>query len=218
MSVIAEFTIRAPGLVLTPTLEAVPEMTVELEQQLVATAYSPLFIVWATGGDFEAFADALRRDATIASHAVIEDLDTRKLYRLQLDRENILPVYPAYQKLGAVPMAGHGTAGVWRRRIRFSDRTALVEFQQFCEYEGVEFSLKRLYMPSDDEGVFQLTEAQREALVAAHEAGYFEVPRDVTLDDLSSKLGVSKQSVSERLRRAQSRLVGDTVLGDDVEG
>ncbi|WP_458185766.1 helix-turn-helix domain-containing protein [Haladaptatus sp. NG-WS-4] len=217
MGVIAEFTIRAPALVLTSTLESVPEMTVELEQQMVATAYTPLLIVWATGGDFEAFDDALRRDDTIASHTVVEDFEARKLYRLELDRENLLPVYPAYQKFGAVPMAGHGKAGVWRRRIRFPDRTALVEFQQFCEHEDIEFSLKRLYTPNDDEMLFQLTEPQREALVAAHQGGYFDVPRNATLADLGSKLGVSKQSVSERLRRAQSRLVAETVIegGED---
>ncbi len=215
MSVIAEFTIRAPTLVLTETLEAVPEMTVELEQQMASTAQSALLIVWATGGDFDAFNDALRTDPTIESYSIVEELDVRKLYRLRMNREAILPIYPAYQELGAVPMAGHGTSGQWTRRVRFPERPALIEFQQFCRRENVEFSLTRLYTPGDNETAFHLTGPQREALVAAYESGYFEVPREATLSDLSSALRISKQSVSERLRRAQSRLVENTVLGEN---
>ncbi|SIR49552.1 hypothetical protein SAMN05421858_2501 [Haladaptatus litoreus] len=213
MSVIAEFTIHAPTLALTPTLEAVPGMTVELDQQMVAQGYTPLVIVWASGGDFTAFDIALEADTTIASHAIIEDLDTRKLYRLELSRSDLQEVYPAYQNVGAVPMAGRGKAGVWRRRIRFPDRDALADFQQFCTEKTIDFSLKRLYTPGDDDTTFQLTEPQLEALVAAYEVGYFNVPRDATLEVLSSKLGISKQSVSERLRRAQSRLVSNAILG-----
>ncbi len=215
MSVIAEFTIHAPTLVLTETLEAVPEMTVELEQQMTSTTGSALLIVWATGGNFDAFNDALHTDPTIQSYSIVEELDVRKLYRLRMNREATLPVYPAYQELSAVPMAGHGASGEWTRRVRFPDRPALVEFQRFCRREQVRFSLKRLYTPGDNETAFHLTEPQREALVAAYESGYFEVPREATLSDLSSALDISKQSVSERLRRAQSRVVENTVLGEN---
>ncbi|EFW93900.1 Bacterio-opsin activator HTH domain protein [Haladaptatus paucihalophilus DX253] len=213
MSVIAEFTISAPDLVLTATLEAVPEMTVELEQQMASSSETALLIVWATGGDFDAFNDALHHDSTIESHSIVEELDVRKLYRLRMNREALFPVYPAYQELGAVPMAGHGADGTWTRRVRFPERTGLVEFQQFCNRNDIAFSLERLYTPGDSETAFQLTEPQREALVSAHESGYFEVPRDATLSELSSTLNISKQSVSERLRRAQSRLVENTILG-----
>jgi predicted DNA binding protein len=213
MSVIAEFTIRAPDLVLTATLNAVPEMTVELEQQMASSDETALLIVWATGGDFDAFDDALRRDPTIESHEIVEELNVRKLYRLWMNRNEIIEVYPSYQDIGAVPMAGHGASGAWTRRVRFPERAALVEFQQFCNGKGIEFSLERLYTPGEEESAFNLTGPQREALVAAYESGYFGVPRDATLSKLSSRLDISKQSVSERLRRAQSRLVENTVLG-----
>ncbi len=214
MSVIAEFTIRAPDLVLTATLNAIPEMTVELEQQMASSDETALLIVWATGGDFDAFDDALRRDPTIESHEIVEELNVRKLYRLWMDRDELIEVYPAYEEIGAVPMAGHGASGTWTRRVRFPERDALVEFQRFCNREGIEFSLNRLYTPGEKESAFHLTEAQREALVAAYDSGYFGVPRDATLSELSSRLDISKQSVSERLRRAQSRLVENTVLGE----
>lgn len=56
-----------------------------------------------------------------------------------------------------------------------------------------------------DNGI--LTSTQLEALGAALEAGYYDIPRDVTLRDLAESLGVSASSLSERIRRAEARLV-----------
>lgn len=52
-----------------------------------------------------------------------------------------------------------------------------------------------------------LTPEQYETLVAAVEHGYFEIPREVSMQDLAEELGVSHQALSERLRRAYETLV-----------
>jgi len=57
--------------------------------------------------------------------------------------------------------------------------------------------------PSED----LLTTRQRECLAVAVREGYFEVPRECTLADLSATLGVDKSTASETLRRAEARLV-----------
>lgn len=61
----------------------------------------------------------------------------------------------------------------------------------------------------DDEpaGQFGLSDAQYETLITAYELGYFQVPRETTVDELGEELGVSAQSVSERLRRGHEKLV-----------
>lgn len=64
-----------------------------------------------------------------------------------------------------------------------------------------------------DNGI--LTSTQLEALDAALEAGYYDIPRDVTLRELAERLGVSASSLSERIRRAEARLV-QTHLGRDL--
>ena len=46
----------------------------------------------------------------------------------------------------------------------------------------------------------EVTRKQEEALRLAHEEGYFAVPRGASLADLGEEIGVSSQSVSERLR------------------
>lgn len=54
---------------------------------------------------------------------------------------------------------------------------------------------------------YGLTEPQHEALIAAFEAGYYAVPRDVTTTALAKEFGISDQALIERLRRAVSNLV-----------
>lgn len=60
-----------------------------------------------------------------------------------------------------------------------------------------------------------LTPTQREALAAALTAGYYTVPRGTTLRDLADQLEVSASSLSERIRRAEGRLVR-AHLGEDA--
>lgn len=52
-----------------------------------------------------------------------------------------------------------------------------------------------------------ITDRQREALEAAHAAGYYRVPRPVNLRTLARKLGISSPALSELLRRAEGAII-----------
>jgi len=52
----------------------------------------------------------------------------------------------------------------------------------------------------------ELTDAQREAVEAAHEAGFFEWPRDSTSEEVATALGISQPAFSQRLRTAQGKV------------
>lgn len=79
--------------------------------------------------------------------------------------------------------------------------------------ETVGVSVRRLYPlgPGDSDPVaarWNITPRQEAALRAAVEAGYFEVPREVTASEVADELDISKSAFLERLRRGQSRLFG----------
>lgn len=57
----------------------------------------------------------------------------------------------------------------------------------------------------------KLTETERETLVAAAEAGYFETPREISLEDLADEFDVSKTAASMNLRRAERKLLDAAV-------
>lgn len=52
-----------------------------------------------------------------------------------------------------------------------------------------------------------LTDAQDEALRAAIAAGYYLIPRPITLRELAKQLRIAPASLSERLRRAEGRVL-----------
>lgn len=62
-----------------------------------------------------------------------------------------------------------------------------------------------------------LTETERDAVLAAYKAGYFEVPRGVRLDDLAEDLDKSSGALSTLLRRGLERLVA-SYARDKLEG
>jgi predicted DNA binding protein len=60
----------------------------------------------------------------------------------------------------------------------------------------------------------ELTDDQRETLVAGLEAGYYNIPRDLTAKELADRLSISHQALSERLRRAYRGLIESTLVDD----
>ncbi|MDZ7850528.1 MAG: helix-turn-helix domain-containing protein [Halodesulfurarchaeum sp.] len=52
-----------------------------------------------------------------------------------------------------------------------------------------------------------LTARQTEVFEAAHRAGYFEIPREATIQAVADRTSVSKSTASEILRRAVRNLV-----------
>ena len=56
------------------------------------------------------------------------------------------------------------------------------------------------------ESRWNLTPAQWEALEAAYEMGYFEVPKRATAAEIAAEVGISKSALLERLRRGQATI------------
>ena len=217
MSLIAEFTICSPRLALQPTLRAVPGVTVELEGQLVTSHQHPMLVVWVTGEDIATFEASLDDDPTVERMTILERLERTRLYRIKI-ASTVQRVYSTYQRLGAAPLAATATFEGWKRRVRFPDRDALAAFREFCEKSNISFQLHRLYRPSvGGESDLGLTDGQRQALQMAFHEGYFEVPRQADLAALGDSLGVSAQSVSERLRRGIRQLLAETLCEENQE-
>ncbi len=53
----------------------------------------------------------------------------------------------------------------------------------------------------------QLTEKQQEVLLAAYKYGYYDIPRRITTEELSQKLGLVDSTIVEHIRKAEQRLV-----------
>ncbi|WP_435102244.1 helix-turn-helix domain-containing protein [Halarchaeum sp. P4] len=216
MSVIAEFSVPAEAFILGRALRQAPELSVELEK-MIPTRGAAIPYFWVVGEDHVAFDDVLANAPEIATFDVVDRLNGRRLYRVEWEPAADAFVQAIVEHDAVLQEAG-GDAETWTFQIRFPDSEELSSFHTDCQESDVDVTVERIYHPVDvvtDTG--GLTDAQRELIEHAFEAGYFEVPRKVTLAELADDLGISDQSANERMRRGLQTLVART-LKSDVEG
>ncbi|APW98648.1 bacterio-opsin activator [Halobiforma lacisalsi AJ5] len=108
---------------------------------------------------------------------------------------------------GAI-LAAHGRDGRWSLQLLYHDRESVSASHDLFGQYDFRVEVTRISTPEDLERErTPLTETQYETIVAAHELGYFDVPRRITLEELAAELDVSHQALSERLRRSHAALI-----------
>ena len=100
-------------------------------------------------------------------------------------------------------LEGLAMPGRWTFRVRARNSESIDRFTSDCIRHGATASVDRLRKPNDGNRADTpvLTPAQRRTLYVAQASGYFKVPRETSLVELSDRLDVSDSAVSQRLRR-----------------
>lgn len=222
---IAEIELNHPDLALTQTIGEHPELDIELDYQIIADpgTYYLFFEVAgdgfeATAEDFVDFEAAVAADPTVDESTVIIDGGTFRVYRMRLLALERL-VLPKAAEMGMrILHARAGSSGGWAATLEVPRAALLRQFREHCTGRDVDFVVNRLYRPDDEEagGEFELTPAQRETLIAAYRTGYFEEPREASLEVVADSLGISSSAASGRVRRAVAALVANTLLADET--
>lgn len=207
---------------LVDVAEGVSEATVEFESVQGRPSGAPTFIVRIVGADADAieaaFADA---DSVTDYSLVVADGATRR-YRCRPTGDPPTDLELLADN-GSIPDRVLATPSGWEERRWFADREEFDQFRMFCRANDYGLRLDRLvetdegsdgrvtspFGTGDRSWPREMTDAQQEVLVTAHEMGYFDTPRTATMADVADKLGVSSASLSERLRRAQNHLVAE---------
>ena len=214
MTLVVEFDLISEKLPLTEVAGAAPDLILRVDDILTSERSRPVLVFWAEGETFETLETALDETA-VATYSVLGTTQNRRLYRVELS-EQPPAIYTEFVRLDTAPINATITPTGWRARIRFSNREALAEFNDSCETYGITLQLDQIFeAPPETDDEYGLTPKQHETLLAAHEAGYFSIPRTGSLEEIGAELGVSAPSVSERLRRAQDRLIRHTVALDE---
>lgn len=210
MATVLQFTSPADEFPLGTVFENLPEVSVELER-LIPHRELIIPYFWVRGApaaDVEAAFDAHRG---IVSVDLIDDVDDEYLMRAEWNEE-YYGLLSALAHANIVVLSGVGTKDGWQFEVRGEEREAVGEFRRDCQEHDIPIGITAVHslLPVQGDG-YDLTETQREALVLAYERGYFDSPREASLEEVATELGISQQSLSSRIRRGHRRLIEKTI-------
>ena len=222
---VAELRLPAADLALSTAFARRPDLSVRAELVATSRPDRPFSFAWVDAGDglaaenarsdpersspddtVDALLDALAVDPTVGVRSVVVRRGDAALCDLAFCDDVALVADVVTGNDGTI-LTADATGGEWSLRVRYPSRASLAETVSTLERFGVATRLSQIGCQSVSTAA-DLTEKQRETVAIAFERGYFEIPRQVSLEDLAEELDVTHQALSERLRRAEQTLLG----------
>ncbi|MFC7203195.1 helix-turn-helix domain-containing protein [Haloferax namakaokahaiae] len=202
--------------ILQTSVEQAGEVTITLKKQTKTADGELDMTLWVSGDaetvdDFEAGMDA---DETVSRWVPIGGSDTQRLYQTRTTRQAAESQdYHGWTDGRASLLAARHEMDGWTVEMYLQDRSVLQRLASKCESNDVKFELLQVSEIDriEETNRFGLSEVQTKTLLTALERGYYSVPREENLEELSKPLDVSHQAVSERLRRGVCSLIENTI-------
>lgn len=208
MAMVAEVELPAEEFALWATFTELPPVEFDAERIVAHERDRVMPILWVGGAESEEIAAALDGDPSVEDERMLVDLGDKWLYQMTWIDGIQAVIRSLVHEEGTITTA-HGRNDRWSLRLVFPDHEALSRTYRYCQKEGLTIEIKSATeMDSEPAPQFGLSDAQYRTLITAYKRGYFRVPRETTVEELADELGVSAQSVSERLRRGHERLIG----------
>lgn len=213
MSIIVEVTLPGDTFGLGHALAAAPSVSVSAERLASHAQTEALPYLWGVDGadDLDTLETAADEDDTVEALECIDQSDPARLYHVSWSeavRERLESLLDGH----GVILEANAKADTWYLKFRFNTHRDVQAFKYQFDDIGVEATVERLFSPTTArQGEYNLTARQQRALLAAFEQGYFNMPRDVEMRELAEEFGISTNAMSERLRRAVSTLVQNTI-------
>jgi predicted DNA binding protein len=208
--------VEHPDIVLTGAVTHDRSSEVKSVSEAGTDPTSGKFFYHIESSDFRQFEDGLRNDDTVGEFERVIEIGAEKaIYSIEYtdDAKILSPVIAAANGV-ILDMENDGRA--WILTVWMPERTDLVQLWDYAQENDVDIELLRVNeydgLSETDAG---LTESQREALLVAVEAGYFEEPRNATLGDVAAALDISQPAASGLLRRGIKRLVVSSLMDAD---
>lgn len=209
--ILAVFRVEDMDIALTETIAHDETAVISPVQDVGTDPESDRYLFSVISDDFGRFESGLEVDHTVESFERVVDLEGEAIYAFTYNDHAVLFSTEIGRANGVVlNMGNDGT--IWIFNVWFPDRAAAQHVWDYAIDHGIDIELVRINeYGSITGGEYGLTDAQREAVLVALEAGYFEEPRGATLAEVAAELGISQPAAGGLLRRGIRRLVTATV-------
>lgn len=222
MATITEIQLPSEEFALSYTLETIGDVNFEVERIAAHDSEMIMPYLWATSADPTELEQVLAADPSVdAVEKVAQPADNEALYQMEWV-ESVEALIHILVSEGGTILSAEGHQDGWFMRVLFPNRGALSRTYTFCKENELQFDLERIYNVDEGKrGRVGLTKAQENAITAAYDHGYYDVPRETNLTGVAAAVGVSHQALSERLRRGHKTLIANSVVvgrdGSDEE-
>jgi hypothetical protein len=212
MPTIVSGTVPSSEFALDHSLETLPELTFEMERIVSSGDEALMPLLWVRGSSRERVEETLGDDPTVDNVTLLGDFGDEWLFQMEwIGHVDLVVQMLVNAEATILDAVGHRDE--WKMRVLYPRRELFSQTHDFCEEHGLNFEVESIReLDSEPAGRYGLTEEQYEVLATAVSMGYFQVPREVTLQELAEEFDVSHQAISERIRRATNALVEDTLF------
>jgi len=208
--ILATLRIRIPksGVWTGPFSRAHPSTSIETLNRSEVDADVSVSDYWISGHPPGVWAREIGNYPDVRNVDSLAEVGDGSIYRITYRNP---PVIYLYRKLGLpIQFPLHIQSGFlrWEVVARRSEFEAVIGHAREVDPEFQVVSIRRRPLRSH---LPLLTDAQQELLNRAMAAGYFAVPRGITLTDLARQLGRSKSAVSEAIAIIERKLLETAV-------
>lgn len=205
---VARFSLAADAVALGGLFDRDPAASVELDPAVAAPDDLALVVVRTDDLDRTSVDEVLRADPAFDRVERFGGCENAWEYGVRWDDE-VCSLVGRIVDENAVLTSVTACDGRWYLRITARDRSVLLTVHELLgEFDPSAECLSIATLDGTEQSArCVLTEKQRRTVMAAFEAGYYDVPRKATTEEIADELGVSHQALSERFRRAHAELV-----------
>ncbi|WP_158599370.1 helix-turn-helix domain-containing protein [Halobellus sp. Atlit-38R] len=185
-----------------------PQIGIRVLQEVSTDPVHNMHYFVINTNDIKKFDELVDADHTVEVAERVPSYESQPVYRVEFSPETILLGSVVAQENGFALNAYRHSSG-WVERWQLPSRDSLQRIWDFAAEKSFVFEICELHRISDCKSYSgsRLTEKQLELLEAAYANGYFEKPREITLEQLSEQLGISTSAASGRLRRGVKQLI-----------
>lgn len=212
MGLIVEYRESSEHLHVTDVAAAVPGMQLTVERWRIESDDVLCLFILAEGDRFDDLEAAFEDLPNSKDVDVVSERGPSRLYQVRLvSTVRHLPEYSTVN--GVISHVRIEPDGVYVTGY-LANREELIETREFLTSQGIDMEVVRLQEATESDPESGLTDEQFEAVITAYEMGYFDVPKAATQADIADALDISPPSLSERLKRAQQKLIERHLVED----
>jgi hypothetical protein len=163
---------------------------------------------WISGDPPGAWAQEIAAFPDVGKVDILAEMGDGCLYRITYNDPPIVVVYQRLRLPIQFPLRVQGGYIAWEIVARYAEFQEIMAHARRVDPEMSIVSIRRRPLRSH---LPMLTEAQHELLTQAMAAGYFAVPRGITLTALARRLERSKSGLSESIAHIERKLF-ETVM------